>query len=321
MGNRIAFAVIYYGPVPDYLPVFLAGAKRNRHLDFVFFTDWEKLPVEGENIFNCRLPMSEFNRIAVEKGILRRKLTHGYKLCDLKPAWLDILEEYFPEDKYEYAGYIDIDMLLGRMDKYISMDTLAEYDLWTLYDSFIAGPCTLFRNNRMMRRLYRNAECWKSVFDSPSFFAFDEMLQIAADDCTTLESFTDVVAEAERDGIVKVKRNNGISFEDRPVIIHYDRGTIVDGKGREYMCFHYFVSKHSLLWKSPDWQDVPDEFYVNKFGFFRHKNRPVTLGRILISPSHLKQVARKMINRRRDIFKHLKNTNLKKLVELIKNQL
>ena len=308
MENKIAFIIIYYGKIPKYLPIFLESAKKNKHLDFVFFTDWEKLPVGGANLFNYHLPLSEFNKIAISKGILHREITYGYKLCDLKPAWLDILEEYFPEDRYEYVGYIDIDMFLGRTDQYITLDKIKNFDIWTITDSWISGAFTLFRNSRKMKHLYKRDKHWNLDFNNPMYSFFDE------------DTFTEVVRDAEKNGDIKVSRNGYTAFQVRPYLLQYVNGQITNERGDEFICFHYSVAKRYFLWMLPDWQMMPEEFYINKYGFYENKENPFTLFKIMTTPKYLKELIKNIKKGKGRVFNHLRNSNLKTVLNLIKDQ-
>lgn len=322
--SKIAFFAFYFGKKPPYLEVFLQSALQNTEFDFIFFNEWGELPVKGDNIIDVQISLADFNSRARDRGLINNDIKHGYKICDLLPAVFDLFEEYFPEDKYEYVGYIDIDMLLGRLDNFLSLGELRKYDIWTIYDDFVAGPLTLFRNTAGIKSLYREANSWKYCFDYPETCAFNENFfppykQMIVDGAR-MESFTEVVRRAERENRIKVCWNKYLSVEWRPRFLRFKKGCLSDEHDREFLCFHYFYSKSCLLWKLPDWKQLPEEFYINKYGFYSSQRRPLNIKRKFLNKGHIKDFANKLLRDQR-VIANLKPSKWSRLPMLIKNQL
>lgn len=317
MKNRISFVVIYMGKIPSYFSLFIESAIRNPTFDFIFFMDSELQSINANNIFINKISLKDLNQIAIEKGILKYEVKNGYKLCDLKPAWFDILEEYLPETQYEYVGYIDIDMILGNLTKFIDLNDIRNYDIWTIVDNYISGALTLFRNNEEIRKLYRKSPSWKIIFNDSRNFAFDEDLkQIFRNE---FKSFSDLVKIEEKEGKIKVKWNHAVAFQNRPSFLTYSKLSIKDKEEKEYICFHYSVAKQYIAWTTPNWKIIPEKFYINKYGFFEKKECPLSLFTIIYS-SYYKQLLIKIIKKKERIFFHIINTKWKFLYRLFIDQ-
>ena len=41
MKNQIALIVVYFGPIPHFIRLFLKGCQYNSNVDFWFFTNWD----------------------------------------------------------------------------------------------------------------------------------------------------------------------------------------------------------------------------------------------------------------------------------------
>ena len=49
-----------------------------------------------------------------------------YKLCDYKPAYGYLFQEYL--EGYEYWGYCDVDMIFGNLKRFLPDNVIGEYD-------------------------------------------------------------------------------------------------------------------------------------------------------------------------------------------------
>ena len=118
-GGKTALIVAYFGKYPEFMDLFMKGCEFNIDIDFIFFTDWDwqnrKSP---SNVKTYPFSLKQFNELATKKCGVEIKVQDGYKLCDLKPAWPHIFEDYLNE--YEFVGYCDIDLIFGHIGKYFN---------------------------------------------------------------------------------------------------------------------------------------------------------------------------------------------------------
>lgn len=321
--NKIGLITIYFGEIPNYFNLFLQSAAKNKDFDFIIFTEQNTLPFISDNIFPIKLFLDEFNKIAISKGILQKPVEHPYKLCDLKPAWFHILEDFDFLSNYEFLGYIDIDMILGKLNNFINCDRLKELDLWTISNVLISGALTIFRNSEKMKMLYRKSECWQLIFNYPQTLAFDEklhMCQMKEIEGIKLSSFTDIVNEERKRGLNVIQENN-IIYEWYNKTVNYKDGIIIDLQGREYISYHYVKVKRHLLWYYPDWKFLPDCFFINKYGFSSKRIGVLDLFKILIIPSYFYNAVKKIRPYFPRLFYHLFHTNFNSIITTIKDRL
>jgi hypothetical protein len=81
------------------------------------------------------------------------------KLADYKPAHGEIFAEYIAEDKYSHWGYVDPDVLLGRVSAFFSWDDDAyvTYFRGGWHETTASGQLTILRNTQALRSLWRDS--------------------------------------------------------------------------------------------------------------------------------------------------------------------
>lgn len=321
--NKIAFITIYFGNIPDYLNLFLDSASKNPSYDFIVFSDWGNLPDYGDNIFFIKISLEEFNQKAISKGILRNPIKNTYKLCDLKPAWIHILDDIELLNKYEFIGYVDIDMIFGRIDHFIDYNRLSNLDLWSISNVLISGAFTIYKNSEKMKMLYRKADCWQQVFDYPESLAFDETLHT----CTMkslngveLISFTDLVYK-EKDNGLKIFQEDNIIYEWYYKTIKYKNGVLTDLDGKEYISYHYVKVKKHLLWYYPKWKHLPNSFYINRYGYSNKFLGPLNILKIVLTPPYFYNAIAKIKPYIPRLFHHILHTKMQSVITTIKDKL
>ncbi|RXM50152.1 DUF6625 family protein [Chryseobacterium sp. CH1] len=117
--TRIALINCYFGKKwPSYFNHFLFSCKYNSDVDFLIFTNLEA-PFQIANVHFIKInDLSEFSKIASEKLNLSINILDGYKLCDFKPAYGLIFQEYLKN--YDFWGYCDIDIIFGNIRYFLT---------------------------------------------------------------------------------------------------------------------------------------------------------------------------------------------------------
>ncbi len=317
--NDTALIVAYYGKIPPYLPLFLDSCKQNADIDFIFFTDWnsDKL-ISSENIKFIKSSLDEFNKLSNSKIQIGDVVT-PYKLCDLKPAWTHIFEDYLRE--YKFVGYCDIDLIFGRIAEFFSEDVKRRCDMFSITTSYLSGALTIFKNTPQMRTLYQKASGWRYIFSDARHWAFDEYLRIdntKSDDAKAnkLESFSDLVFSSRSNVVLENSRYIGL--ESRPDLVTYDNGRWLDKEDREYVFFHFVGAKQNPMWTTPNWESLPEKFFVNKYGFFKYGESPLRCHDLFIRPYLRKQVLINWKNKLKTARTLIRNMDVKMLVRGIK---
>lgn len=166
---KIALLIFYFGSFPAFFSHFLTSCQRNPEITWLIYTDQEKLGDWPENVQYFSMTFAQCREIFQKKFDFPIALTGPKKLCDFKPAYGYVMEEYL--QKYDYWGYSDLDIIWGKAWEFLP-ENLAMYDkLYTL------GHFTLYRNNPDVNRWFMNYDGGKrvqEVFSTIHMKGFDE---------------------------------------------------------------------------------------------------------------------------------------------------
>lgn len=169
--ESVCIAAVYFGKLPEYFDLFLASCAANPSIDFLVFTD-QPAPMLPQNVQFVRFSLESFASRAEEKLGLKVCLNRPYKLCDFKPVYGNILEDFFAG--YDYWGHCDIDLIFG--------DLRACFDRYKLgiYDKFLPlGHLCLYRNAPEVLSRYSlptvSPVSYKEAFCAAPSVAFDEV--------------------------------------------------------------------------------------------------------------------------------------------------
>lgn len=150
--KKIKFIICYFGKWPIWFPGFLLSCKHNEDIDWLFFTDC-KIPKEyPSNVKFEKCSIDFISELASKKLKFKVKITKPYKLCDLKPAYGLVFEDYL--ESYDFWGHCDIDIIFGDIRKFITNDILAQNDIISSFKKRTSGHFTLFKNNHSINNIF-----------------------------------------------------------------------------------------------------------------------------------------------------------------------
>jgi glycosyltransferase involved in cell wall biosynthesis len=168
----VCLIVCYLGPLPGWIHYYLQSCAFNPSLDFLIFTDQRDIPPPPANVRIEHLTADKFNHLAASKLGFPIQLSHPRKLCDFKPAYGHLFEEFLAS--YDYWGYTDLDVVYGDLRRYLSEARLQQFDLFTARKEFLLGHFTLFRNTSELKTLYQRSSDLPATLQSPDVLGFDE---------------------------------------------------------------------------------------------------------------------------------------------------
>jgi hypothetical protein len=139
----ITFIIPYFGAIPLWMPVFLKSCHANPDFTFLILSD---VMPEGrrKNVKVVRMTLAELKVLASEKLDMPVSLESPYKVCDLRPAFGLIFEDYLKTSSF--WGTCDVDMILGNIRNFFPDELLRNYDVVTAKREYLIGHFTLFRN-------------------------------------------------------------------------------------------------------------------------------------------------------------------------------
>lgn len=165
----IGVIICWYGNFPDYFEFFLRSCEINTKYDFLIFTDQHyKTNIKNVKIIN--MSFNELNLLFSKKLDFDVCISKPYKLCDFRPAYGIIFEDYLK--KYQFWGHCDIDQIFGKIDDFVTQDILDKYEKINHNGHF-----SLYKNNKKMNELFKkegSVFSYKEVFASEKNYAFDE---------------------------------------------------------------------------------------------------------------------------------------------------
>lgn len=165
------------GEWPSYIDWHMASCKANDTIDFYIFTDdtsiskWEEVP----NIHIVYMTFDEcVELIKTQLGDV--KISTPYKLCDYRPAYGIIFEQWIGNS--DFWGFYDCDLIYGDMRHYFTDELLSQYD-----KLMILGHTQLYRNTEEVNNFFRLERpedskyrdyTWQKVSQDEKHYGFDE---------------------------------------------------------------------------------------------------------------------------------------------------
>lgn len=169
--KKCVFIVPYFGRFPNYFELFLKSCEYNPDFNWLLISD---IPYEGNlpsNVCMKKISFDDLKEKVQKKFDFQISLSSPYKLCDYKPAYGYIFEEWIKE--YQYWGHCDIDTLMGNLSNFLTEDFLEKYD-----KVFCLGHMIIYKNNYENNRVFMkaiNGQKWyKEAFQTNKIKIFDE---------------------------------------------------------------------------------------------------------------------------------------------------
>lgn len=171
MENKIAIVIPYFGKFPKWMSLFVESCKKNPFIDFIMYSDCD-FQYDCPNILYHRTTFAALcNRVSKALKIDFRPQS-AYKLCGLKPFYGYIFREDLVG--YNFWGFCDIDLVLGDLRTFFSLERLNKYDILSTQGDRIAGPLCIVRNNERFVRLPFQIKGWKEKLQSRQMIPLDE---------------------------------------------------------------------------------------------------------------------------------------------------
>lgn len=175
MKNQICIINVYYGLYPEWFFLFLKSCESNTIIDWYFFSDQQHIPITSHNIKHIEITLDKLSTLISKNLNLKIKIKDPYKLCDFKPAFGKIFQDYLKD--YDFWGYCDIDLIFGDLSSFITESILKTNDVISFYKGFLSGPFCLYRNDKCINELYKQSSGYPDVYRTEKHFGFDENIQ------------------------------------------------------------------------------------------------------------------------------------------------
>lgn len=232
--RKCCFIIPYFGNLPENFQIFLDSCAYNEDFTWMIFTDDNTNYNYPENVIKIYMKFDTLKELIQSKFDFPIFLDKPYKLCDYKPAYGYIFEEYL--ENFRFWGHCDCDVIFGHLSHFICDSLLDKYD-----KLFVLGHCTIYRNepdiNRVFMKPFNGKIIYKQVYSSEKAFAFDE------------EYFPENVNTIFRQqGYSVLEDDYSANLMRKPVDFRLTR---FDKVSRDYLCESkkrsFFVYDHGVL--------------------------------------------------------------------------
>ena len=109
MQKSICLIIPYFGRWPDWFSFYLKSCGYNRSVNWMIFTNCRIPDERPDNVRFVNMSLGSFNRLASEKLRIKINIEKPYKVCDLRPAFGLIFEDFISD--YNFWGNTDIDII------------------------------------------------------------------------------------------------------------------------------------------------------------------------------------------------------------------
>lgn len=170
--KSVCLIIPYFGKFPTFFDCFLSSCRYNPTIDWLIITD-NKIADKPENVIVRNMDFSEFCNIVQTKFDFKIAIENPYKLCDFRPAYGYILEEYI--NNYDFWGYCDMDLIFGNIRKFLPDNVFNEYS-----KILTCGHLSIYKNDYDINRWFMTLPpiaakySYENVLSSPLSYAFDE---------------------------------------------------------------------------------------------------------------------------------------------------
>jgi Leucine rich repeat len=266
--TKICFVVVHFGKWPVWFPAFLHSCKNNPTINWIFFTDCGAPAHHSPNTAFHSKTMSQMRELIKKKIDEEAKLEGGgYKICDYKPAFGILFDNYLSD--FDFWGHCDIDIIWGDIRKYATEEILDKYDIFSTRKGRISGHFSLFRNTPSINQLFRQSSEFAEVMRRRECRGFDE------------EGMTRLIARLARTGSIRVYwpkflQNYADPKTDAPSKLprcmnkyFWEEGRLFDCTGQsaaEILYLHFMTWKKTLTSCAFGYGAAPEKFYISYSG-------------------------------------------------------
>lgn len=181
--KRAVFILPYFGKLPNYFPLFLKSVSFHPMVDLLLFTDDRRC---FDYPSNTIVHYCSFDELVCR---FRSKICDDIclptprKLCDFKPTYGYVFEEYISE--YEYWAYGDCDTLWGDFEGFLSPLFDEGYDrIFSL--GHLSFTKNTPENNRIFFQEYNGESLYREALCQEPIYWFDESYKPDKKDVLTL---------------------------------------------------------------------------------------------------------------------------------------
>lgn len=244
---KIALIECWFGPYPPWHDLYLRTCERNADVSWIVFSDQPIPRRVPSNVIFLTLTKNELAARASRALGVPIDLPTCIKVCELRPMFGLLFSDVLTG--FTHWGYNDSDVFWGRIRHFVTDEILIKYDIITSCRTSICGQFTLFRNEGVMKEIFRLIPSYSSGFQTASLTYMDETGLDDAVKSTSLKvlrrqlQIHDVGSKIWEDKARELELNEKGHLDDwfwEGGACRWQNGVITHiGSGSESMFFHF----------------------------------------------------------------------------------
>lgn len=258
----------YFGKWPLWFDAHLISIAKNPTVDWLFITD-------------CEIPdnvPTNAKFISTTLDLLNKKINKTLevvvplsprKLCDIRPAYGKVFQEYIED--YDFWGFCDADIIWGDIRQFITNEKLCNHDIISSRKKAISGHFTIFRNSGVINNFYKTIPQYNQLIKQSRYMWAEEQvltkhLLSQVDTLNTPRICWDSILCNKEKGI------------DSHQEFHLDRwlwkeGKMINTKTQEEVMYLHFINwKRNIRSNEVVYTDTPQQFYISHTGMHYKKH-------------------------------------------------
>lgn len=169
--KKVILLMPYFGQWPEWFALYLESCRWNPTIDWLFFTDCSIPENAPPNVRFVPISFRDYQQIVSERLGITFKTEHSYTLCNLRPAYGLIHQEYL--DGYDYFGFGDVDVIYGDIRAFYTDEVLSHNTVST-HRKRVSGHLFLMKNNERWVNAFRKIPNWQDLMSQPVNVPMDE---------------------------------------------------------------------------------------------------------------------------------------------------
>jgi len=263
--KSIVLIIPYIGKWPFWFDAYLISIAKNQTINWLFVTDCQ-IPTEYPS--NVRFIPTTLHDLNVKiNAVLETEVPlTPRKLCDIRPAYGKIFQEYIKD--YDFWGFCDADIVWGDIRKFVTNEMLSSYDIISSRKEALSGHFTIFRNVDWLNNYYKTIPDYDYLIRQQKYMWTEEQvltkhLRSQLNNTDAPKVFWPTILcnqENGRDSHQEYYLDKWLWKDGK--ILELKNGEPVD----EVMYLHFINWKRTMKYSEIKFQDNPSQFYISCTG-------------------------------------------------------
>jgi hypothetical protein len=174
---KVLIIIPHFGNWPPWFAYFLQTCEANPAFSWLIYSDCKKPETSPVNVKFIHKSLADFNHLASQKLNIKINISNPYKICDLRPSFGEIFNNYI--EGFDFWGYSDLDLFYGNIKQFLTDEILFNHDLISIRKDYFSGHFALYRNTKTINKLYTKGSRVEKIFqDRNHHYAYDERSNI-----------------------------------------------------------------------------------------------------------------------------------------------